>query len=171
MFIAALMDVVRGVNEEDLEWDIIGEKSAEASTDGEGEKGDALESGSVQEGATKDFGKTAKDNSRCIAGKDIEENGIEDKNTARTMPKVDIPDHLRKNIFLAVLVRNVRMLLKEMNDVEAENEAKKQAKSAAKAKSGDSTENDSVESAPGCKRCALADQQAKQIMEKMNKLT
>jgi len=115
MFVTTLLAVARGATGdpepgEDNQWDVVGEKSAEASTKDEDSEDEKTEKKS-EEKEKPSFKR-------------------------REIPKISIPEHLKDNAFLKVLQIQAAALLSDMDDSEEAEEKKRMEEAEAEGKEG-----------------------------------
>jgi transitional endoplasmic reticulum ATPase len=133
LFISTLLIVSQGVRGEDLEWDVIEDKSASTSDSGEDiSKVDAVEATSVASESTDETTKIV----------DGEKKGEENLKKRRDMPKIVVPEQLKKNVFLAVLQQQCKLLINGMVNSDAKEEEKKEKKKAKENEEKDKKKDD-----------------------------
>jgi len=145
LFVSALVMIARQAVGEEIDWDVIGPKSAEPSVKGD-ETPKTVEEcvikitvdgkdetiGEKEDSDTKDEEKVKTEEKK----KDEEKK--EEPSKKREVPKVEVPDSLKDNTFYKLIYLNTGVLLQNMDDNDkAESENKKKSKKKEKAKSED----------------------------------
>jgi transitional endoplasmic reticulum ATPase len=124
LFISTLLTVSKGVRDEDVEWDVINDKSTSASDSGE--EISTTEATEVPSTTDKDDKATkTKDTDKKDDKKKAEEKPLRKK---REVPKIAVPEDLKKNVFLAVLQQQAKLLIKDMDNSEEEETKEKEKK-------------------------------------------
>jgi transitional endoplasmic reticulum ATPase len=124
LFVSTLLAVARGATGDEVEYDVVGEKSAESS-----EKGD----------------ETPKDGEENK--EDTKEN--EPAKKKREVPTIEVPEPLKENVFFKVLRLQMVSLIQDMNDAEeSEDEANKKKQEKQEKKGKKKSEDESA-----CSKC------------------
>jgi transitional endoplasmic reticulum ATPase len=116
MFVSTLCTMVKGASEEDTDWDVIDSESVIPSS-GEATPPEAKETGVELE--TKASGEEP---IAQAATKEVETQA--DRPQKRQAPKIIVPENLKDNVFLKVVRRQVALLLRNMDDTDAEQSKK-----------------------------------------------